>query len=70
VKDDLALGFGLMAADEGDKPEERPRQAQQDIPFEMICCGLGRAGGGQPHPLPPLDTGLEPSRHRGSLMTS
>ena len=20
-------------------PEERPRQAQQDIPFEMICCG-------------------------------
>jgi cell division FtsZ-interacting protein ZapD len=20
-------------------PEERPRQAQQDTPFEMICCG-------------------------------
>ena len=20
-------------------PEERPHQAQQDIPFEMICCG-------------------------------
>jgi hypothetical protein len=20
-------------------PEERPRQAHQDIPFEMICCG-------------------------------
>jgi len=39
VKDDLALDLGLMAADEGDNPEERPRQAQQDIPFEMICCG-------------------------------
>jgi hypothetical protein len=21
------------------RPEERPRQAQQDTPFEMICCG-------------------------------